>query len=125
MTILKQSTKSSIESRDPDWMTRRGKAEFWMNWDGNKVRVHPFLEDMVATVGFLERPEPMDSEGGPFEPDSRIPEDKQQYLPWAAASYLLSLETKSKNPERAAALMTDFENFIGGTHGRGPVVLPS
>jgi hypothetical protein len=124
MIVLKRTTKTSMDERDPSWTIRRGRPEFWMTWDGTKVRVHPFVESLDATVGFLESPEPMDL-GGPVDADSRIPRDKRQYLPWAAAAYLLSLDGNRQDLERAALFLKQFESFIGGSNGSGPNVLPS
>jgi hypothetical protein len=125
MGTLKRTTKTRLDERDPEWRTRIGKPEYWMTWDGNRIRIHPYVADLLAVVGFLERPADMDPVGGPFEPDHRIPEDKQQYLPWAAAAHLLTLDGPAKNLERAKALLDEFDSLVGGSNGRGPNLLPS
>jgi len=116
MAVLKPTTKTSMDERDPYWVTRHGRPEYWMPWDGNSIRIHPFLAGLTTTLGFLERPVDME-EGPDLEPDPRLPKDKQQFLPWAAAAYLKGMDGPGKDAEKAAALMAQFETFVGGTNG--------
>ena len=117
MGALKRTTKTRMDERDPDWTTRTGIPEYWMTWDGNKVRVHPYVISQAAVVGFLEVPAPLDV-GGPFEPDERIPENLQQYLPRGAAAHLLTLDGGRKDMERSTALLAEFDALTGGPNGR-------
>ena len=114
MTILRPTTKERMDDRDVHWQERQGPPVFWMPWDGNRIRIYPYLEGLNVTVGYIESPAAMDAEGGPYEPDPRFPADKAQYLPWAAAAHLLTLDGPSKNLERANVLFEEFQVLVTG-----------
>ena len=116
MTVLRMTTKMNMDARDPHWRERgEGVSEYWMHWAGNaQLRVHPYVEGSVMTVGYLERPIAIvlnDNE----QIDSRIPEAHHIHLTLAAAAKLLLKDCDKQDLAQSQALMAAFNGLIGGS----------
>ncbi len=122
MRSLKRTTKSSMDSRNPGWQgigsADGGPSRYFMTWDGTKQRIHPFTTGITMTLGLLTRPVLMNMTTADA-PDPRIPAIHHEFLPLAAAYYLLRNDGVADDLNKAEKFLNDFNAFIGGQDATG------
>lgn len=122
MRTLRRMTKTAMDSTHPGWQGatsgQGGPSRYHMTWDGNSQRIHPFTSGTVLTVGYLERPDPMDMTTAD-SPDQRIKAAHHEYLPLGAVYFLLRQDATDGDLATAEKFLADFGAFIGGNNAIG------
>lgn len=111
---LVHSTLETEAERNANWRALAGLPERWLQRDGATILVTPFSGGYlpttnVLTVCYIQAPTllvlPADL------PDPRIPYPVQQYIKYAAASWLLSLDQSDTTALQTAKMYMD--TFVG------------
>jgi len=111
---LVHSTLETEAERNANWRSLAGQPERWLQRDGATILVTPYSGGYlpttnVLTVCYIQAPTllalPADL------PDPRIPYAVQQYIKYAAASWLLSLDQTDTTALQTAKMYMD--TFVG------------
>jgi hypothetical protein len=108
--------KTSIEQEDlnsPTWRTTYGIPQRWDFYDSSRIIVfpQPYPQQTSSnlngylTVGYVQQPALLSSPSDYI--DDRIPDRVQQYVKYAAASWLLSLDQSDTTSLQTAKLYMD------------------
>jgi hypothetical protein len=105
----------------PKWRETVGIPQRWALLDGGKLVAFPLPIQTcqgaaiywTATIGYVQQPALLSVDADTV--DARIPYAVQQYLKYAAASWLLALdETDTTSLETSKILMDTFIAYLGG-----------
>jgi hypothetical protein len=107
---LDRTTKEFEDLRNPQWRYLDGPSLRWMYLDGRRLLLTP-RNSYSADIGYLQSPDLL-AQSGNWSPDSRIPVPHHEYLPYAAASFLLLLDGDNQDSQKAAGFMTMFNSLI-------------
>lgn len=101
-----ESMKSNV------WQTATGVPKRWVMWSGEKAKLTPIPSPIyTAIVGYIETPTALALDADTV--DARIPEVHNEYLKFAAASWLLLLDGDTFDPAKADNFMQRFNQMIG------------
>ena len=113
VTELTESTFSFESMKSSVWQAATATVpKRWVLWSGAKVKITPIPTVIYAsTIGYIENPVDLSVDGDIV--DARIPIIHQEYLKYAAASWLLLLDGDGQNIGLADNLMEKFNSLIG------------
>lgn len=100
--------------RSATWQTDMATApKRWVLWSGAKIKLTPVVATWPGTcmVGYTEAPTALSADSDTVDP--RIPDAHNEYLKYAAASWLLNLDGDGQSIQLAAAFMNQFNALIG------------
>jgi hypothetical protein len=116
-TELPESSMSWESSKSATWQSlTQTVAGFppkrWVLWSGAKVKLTPIPSPVyTSVVGYVQKP--VDLVANTDTVDSRIPDPHNEFLKYAAASWLLNLDGDSQSIQLAEAFMQKFNQLIG------------
>lgn len=116
-TQLVESSFSFESMKSNTWQTlTQASAGFppkrWVLWSGAKVKLIPIPSPVyTAVVGYVQKP--ADLANNTDTVDSRIPDTHNEFLKYAAASWLLNLDGDGQSLQMAEAHMQKFNQLIG------------
>jgi hypothetical protein len=113
--------KTNMESEDiynPNWRNSKGIPQRWDFYDSSRIVVFPFpyvqtllLQNGYLTVGYVQQPQLLSNPTDYI--DNRIPDRVQQYVKYAGASWLLSLDqSDTTSLATAKAYMDTFTQLL-------------
>ena len=115
---LIMTTISQEDANFPNWRNLSSVPCRWAMWTGDCIVAlplvnHTIVGDTAVSVGYVQMP-PLLTVGADTV-DARIPLQVQQYLKYAATSWLLSLDQSDTTSLGTAKLYMDtFNNLLGG-----------
>lgn len=112
---LERTSMTLEDTRDPNWRTVGTTEKRWMPWGDHAIRISPALSGKAILVTYTASPASVT--GGSV--DSTIPAGHHNYLPLAAASYLLAQAGDTQDLNRAGAFQASFYAMIGHPKGGG------
>jgi hypothetical protein len=84
----------------------------WVLWSGSKIKLIPIPNPVyTAVVGYVQKPVDLTLDTDTV--DARIPDPHNEFLKYAAASWLLSLDGDGQSLQLAEAFMQKFNQLIG------------
>jgi hypothetical protein len=84
----------------------------WVLWSGAKIKLIPIPSPAyTAVVGYVQKPVDLTLDTDTV--DARIPDPHNEFLKYAAASWLLSLDGDGQSLQLAEAFMQKFNQLIG------------
>jgi hypothetical protein len=116
-TELVKTTMAMEAERNPYWRVAIGLPERWFLYDGETIAIVPYSGAQLsgfpsATVGYIQSPVLLSANTDTV--DTRIPYAVQNYIKYAAASWLLSLDqTDTTALQTAKTYMDTFISLIG------------
>ena len=117
---LNKTTVAIEDMNHPQWRSQASTPARWALYDGSTIAVFPQVAANVITtgytpiisVGYVQQPALLSSPTDTV--DSRVPYSVQQYLKYASAAWLLSLDKSDTTSLNTAKLFQDtFEQLIG------------
>ena len=117
---LNKTTLAIEDMNHPNWRTQASTPARWAFYDGSTVAVFPQISPSVIasgytpiiSVGYVQQPALLSLASDTV--DSRVPYSVQQYLKYASAAWLLSLDKSDTTSLNTAKLYQDtFEQLIG------------
>lgn len=112
LTQLIESTFNFESLKSNVWQSATGVPKRWVLWSGAKIKLTPIPSPVYsATVGYVEDPADLTTDAGTV--DARIPEAHQEYLKYAAASWLFQLDGDTQDLGKADNFMQKFNSLIG------------
>jgi hypothetical protein len=115
--VLDWTDKDFEDRKNPSWRGLAGTPKRVMVKDGNTLRLVPYAT-MSVTVGFIEKPADLASDGDDVDP--RIPEPHHPYLKYAAGAWLYMKDGDQQDMNKAQALMGTFNSLIGIESAKEP-----
>lgn len=115
-TVLNRTAMTSEDFYSPDWVARTGIPQRWDLFNGNSIIVFPNIQyqnysNGYLSVGFTQQPALLSQPTDTVDP--RISYQDQQYLKYAAAFWLLSLDnTDTQSLATAKVYMDNFNLFL-------------
>ena len=118
-TIPLNKTNMDMENiYNPNWRTTTGIPQRWDFYDSSRIVVFPFpysqtlsLQNGYVTVGYVQQPQLLSNPTDYI--DNRIPDRVQQYVKYAGASWLLSLDqSDTTSLATAKAYMDTFTQLL-------------
>ena len=100
--------------RSATWQTDSATApKRWVLWSGAKIKLTPVVATWPGTcvVGYTEAPTALSADSDTV--DVRIPDAHNEYLKYAAGSWLLNLDGDGQSLQQAAMFMNQFNSLIG------------
>jgi hypothetical protein len=116
-TELSESSMSWESAKSATWQTlTQTVAGFppkrWVLWSGTKVKLTPIPSPVyTVVVGYVQKP--VDLALNTDTVDPRIPDIHNEYLKYAASSWLLNLDGDSQSIQLSDAFMQRFNQLIG------------
>jgi hypothetical protein len=84
----------------------------WVLWSGSKIKLVPIPSPAyTAVVGYVQKPVDLMQDADTV--DARIPDPHNEFLKYAAASWLLNLDGDGQSLQLAEAFMQKFNQLIG------------
>lgn len=108
--ILLKTTQQLEDLKNSGWRTLVGTPHAWMPESGSTLRLNRTWSGSV-TVGIIEHPVDLVDEDDTV--DARIPENMQDSLKYAAASFLLAQAGSTQDMEKADLLLAHFYKELG------------
>lgn len=111
---LIETTLSFIGDKSATWSVDSGTVpKRWAFWSGSKLQLFPLMGTASVTtpvIGYTQKPAVL---SGTDTVDDRIPSAHNEYLKYAAASYLFHLDGDSQSIPLADKHMDTFNQLIG------------
>lgn len=117
---LNKTTLTIEDMNHPRWRSEASTPTRWALYNGSSISVFPQISSNVVvagntpvlSVGYIQQPLLLASSSDTV--DSRIPYTVQQYIKYAAAAWLMSLDKSDTTSLNTAKLFQDtFEQLIG------------
>lgn len=110
---LNKTTIDQEDQYNPNWRTTFGVPQRWDFYDSTRIIVfpQPYQQQALSnlngylTVGYVQQPQLLSNPSDYI--DNRIPDRVQQYVKYAAASWLLSLDQSDTTSLQTAKLYMD------------------
>lgn len=114
-TELVESDFKFESMASPTWQTTTSASgpKRWVLWSGAKIKLTPILATWpgTCTVGFTDAPTSLAVDTDTI--DARIPPAHNEYLKYAAATWLLNLDGDTNDVDTATQFMNIFNQLIG------------
>jgi hypothetical protein len=118
---LNKTTLAQEDMNFSNWRNLTGIPQRWALWQGNAIAVFKLPASSIGsipyywtlTIGYVQQPALLSSANDTV--DSRIPTTVQQYLKYAAASWLLALDqSDAESLQTSKIYMDTFLAYLGG-----------
>lgn len=113
--VLVLSSNLLESLKNPYWMYVYGSAPLrWLEYNSRTIKLSPLMaawSPSSVVIGYIQAPTALSSSSDTI--DSRVIESHQEYLKYAAASFLLSITGDTEDLKKSAVFTEMFNKLVG------------